>query len=94
MAAKRNANDGSGRGVSVVHKLLVATTDTTALVAGERGTPTGFFSSEDGTLNIKCVDDPVAQLIDIAAHKDYIWSVEQILAGGSITLTNITLFWQ
>ncbi len=94
--AKRNANDGSGRGASVLVPLTTATAvpDTEALVVGNKGYATGCFCSAEGTIEIKCIDDPALQLIPITAYKDNIWNIEAVGTGGTVDLANVVLFWQ
>ena len=92
--AKRNANDGSGRGASELQLLTGAVADTSTLSDEGLGNATGMFASTDGTIEVKLLRNTTSKIVPVTSYKDYIWNIESVGAGGTIDLSTVVLFWQ
>jgi len=98
MTQKRNANDGSGRGVVYMHQMTTATAiaDTSTITAGNGnlGYASGMYCAEDGTIEVWCLTQGAYIIVPITSFKDNIWNIIGIADGGTVDLANVVLFWQ
>ena len=82
----RNAQDGTGNSIKAIEYLTVPKTF-------EQPYPRGFVSGTDGTLRVVLADMDSEVDIPAVATAEKLYEIKEVVAGGSITLTDVYVFW-
>ena len=95
MSKRPGQKDGSGRSISFVF-FPIEETETSSVVstAAYAGTSCrGLQSKTDGTVEVRLTEMDDSIFINVVAGAKELYSIDTILEGGDIPLTDIMLFW-